>query len=201
MPATAVGVRSCAVCDEPLPPKRQSGGAPRRYCSRRCLTWASRNPGRQRSRRRTCQRCGTALPRDARTSRKWCGARCRKEHHLDPARGQLETLDQPTPESHVDSELVPWLMGTSEHGGDDPQPIPAPPDWYADAACNGHDPALWFPEGQGASPAEAIAVCRRCPVRSECADYATAEGFAFGVWGGVNLGRRGSAHSAANDAP
>ena len=56
--------------------------------------------------------------------------------------------------------------------------------WVYLAACSGHDPALWFPEG-GASTDEAIAICERCPVRVRCAEWAIAERFDVGIWGGL----------------
>ncbi|MFQ6144465.1 WhiB family transcriptional regulator [Streptomyces seoulensis] len=65
-------------------------------------------------------------------------------------------------------------------------PVPGP--WQADAACLCEDPELFFPVGE-AGPAlrqveEAKAVCRRCPVLSQCLDWAVAHGV-LGVWGGL----------------
>lgn len=61
------------------------------------------------------------------------------------------------------------------------------PDWMEHAACIDADPALFFPSsGQPSAPAKAI--CRTCPVRFECLEYAlvhetTSKG--HGVWGGT----------------
>ncbi len=57
--------------------------------------------------------------------------------------------------------------------------------WQADAKCLGYDPDLFFPE-QGASTAPAKNICRECPVRLKCLDYALEETIRFGVWGGLS---------------
>ena len=57
--------------------------------------------------------------------------------------------------------------------------------WLDRAACADHDPQLWFPEGKGASTDEAIAICERCPVRVQCAEFAIAERFDVGIWAGL----------------
>jgi WhiB family redox-sensing transcriptional regulator len=56
------------------------------------------------------------------------------------------------------------------------------PDWVADAACRGMDPALFFPE-RGESAKVPKAVCAGCPVQAECRDYGAGE--REGVWGGL----------------
>lgn len=40
------------------------------------------------------------------------------------------------------------------------------PDWRDQAACAGHDTALFFDH----KPARALAICHTCPVRVECLD-------------------------------
>lgn len=44
-------------------------------------------------------------------------------------------------------------------------------DWLAIAACRGHDPEMWAITGQGLTVDNraAIAICRRCPVKNDCA--------------------------------
>lgn len=61
--------------------------------------------------------------------------------------------------------------------------------WMADALCRGQHADLWFPNA-GAPTAWAIAVCNRCPVREQCADYADAHGERNGVWGGLTFEQR-----------
>lgn len=58
-------------------------------------------------------------------------------------------------------------------------------DWAATSACDGLTD-LFFPDDDGMYPFkdDAVAVCQRCPVRSECLDYSLATGEWIGVWGG-----------------
>lgn len=60
-----------------------------------------------------------------------------------------------------------------------------PPDWRASAGCKGADPDLFFPE-RGESTGAAKAVCRECPVRRDCLEYALANVEKFGIWGGLS---------------
>jgi WhiB family redox-sensing transcriptional regulator len=71
-------------------------------------------------------------------------------------------------------------------------------DWVRRAACRPGgehaDPELWFPLGKGpetrAQVEEATAICRECPVRVECLEYALEHKVPDGIWGGVTeLGR------------
>ena len=57
--------------------------------------------------------------------------------------------------------------------------------WQDHALCAQVDPELWFPE-KGGSTKDAKAVCRECPVRAECLEYALASQQEWGVWGGTN---------------
>ena len=57
--------------------------------------------------------------------------------------------------------------------------------WRAQAKCLGADFDLFFPE-RGKSTREAKAVCRACPVREECLDFAMRNGERFGIWGGLS---------------
>lgn len=61
--------------------------------------------------------------------------------------------------------------------------IPRP--WVKHAICRGIDPDLFYPE-RGESTAEAKAVCKECPVRTECGEYALEIGEKFGIWGGMS---------------
>ncbi|MCS0638399.1 WhiB family transcriptional regulator [Streptomyces sp. LP05-1] len=61
--------------------------------------------------------------------------------------------------------------------------------WRNAAACLEEDPDLFFPIGTG-GPAvvqaeEAKRVCRRCPVREQCLEWALETGQDVGVWGGL----------------
>ncbi|MFJ3142051.1 WhiB family transcriptional regulator [Streptomyces halstedii] len=61
--------------------------------------------------------------------------------------------------------------------------------WRTHAACRDEDPDLFFPIGT-TGPAlvqteEAKAVCRGCPVRQQCLDWALENNQDTGVWGGL----------------
>lgn len=58
--------------------------------------------------------------------------------------------------------------------------------WTRQAACRGHDPALFFP-GRGGSRqvAQARAICAGCCVRTECLAEAIGDSSTAGVWGGL----------------
>lgn len=61
-------------------------------------------------------------------------------------------------------------------------------DWSERATCREEDPELFFPVGNSpqAMEQEAAAknVCRRCPVVTECLQWALNDGQQHGVWGG-----------------
>jgi WhiB family redox-sensing transcriptional regulator len=57
--------------------------------------------------------------------------------------------------------------------------------WQDSSNCLGVDPDLFFPE-RGASTREAKEVCRGCVVRTECLEFALANGEKFGIWGGMS---------------
>lgn len=65
-------------------------------------------------------------------------------------------------------------------------------DWTDDAACRDADPDWWHPVGTTDDDyAPALAVCRTCPVASQCLERAMAietsrgDGARHGVWGGL----------------
>lgn len=61
---------------------------------------------------------------------------------------------------------------------------PAPGPWRARGACTIVPTEVFFP-GRGVSLEEARAVCRACPVREACRDYAIPLRELKGVWGGL----------------
>jgi WhiB family redox-sensing transcriptional regulator len=65
----------------------------------------------------------------------------------------------------------------------------ATPDWSAALCATSGDPDRWFPE-TGESPEEAQAICRACPIRAECLEWALATDQRFGVWGGASKQER-----------
>lgn len=65
-----------------------------------------------------------------------------------------------------------------------------PGSWRLDAACRNVDPVLFFPTGTARSAAEHIesakAVCRSCPVRLSCLEFALSSHQDAGIWGGAS---------------
>lgn len=51
------------------------------------------------------------------------------------------------------------------------------------------DPEVWFPTA-GAPTRTAKKICRKCPVREECLQYALDNKEAYGVWGGHDVRER-----------
>ena len=62
--------------------------------------------------------------------------------------------------------------------------------WRDAAACRHADPDLFFPAGTTGDAVEdtaaAIALCRRCPVREECLEFAMVTSQRDGVWGATS---------------
>lgn len=58
-----------------------------------------------------------------------------------------------------------------------------PDDWRHQAACAGHDPAMFFPS-RGESIDAARRICETCPVQTECLEHALENVEKFGIWGG-----------------
>ncbi|MFH8597348.1 WhiB family transcriptional regulator [Streptomyces rimosus] len=63
-------------------------------------------------------------------------------------------------------------------------------EWWEQAACLDEDPELFFPVGvtgpAAQQQADAKAVCRQCPVTSECLEWALETGQNHGIWGGTD---------------
>ena len=56
--------------------------------------------------------------------------------------------------------------------------------WRADALCSRTDPDLWFSPG-AIEHKEAKRICRDCPVRLDCLQYAMETPVDHGIWGGL----------------
>lgn len=65
------------------------------------------------------------------------------------------------------------------------QPRPSDEDWYSQAVCPETDPDAFFPE-KGGSTADAKKVCRGCPVKDPCLQWALDNDERYGVWGGLS---------------
>lgn len=62
-------------------------------------------------------------------------------------------------------------------------------EWMDQAVCAQVGSEIFFPVA-GANPYEAKQVCRNCPVKAECLDYALNQGMVHGVWGGLTEAER-----------
>lgn len=62
-------------------------------------------------------------------------------------------------------------------------------DWRDAALCAQVDPDRWFP-AKGETAADVKAICRQCPVRRDCLEYAVVNNEIWGVWGGLNSKER-----------
>ncbi|MFC0446824.1 WhiB family transcriptional regulator [Rhodococcus jostii] len=61
-------------------------------------------------------------------------------------------------------------------------------DWITRARCREGDPDRLFV--QGAAQRKAAALCRHCPVLTECGAYALDNRVEFGIWGGMTERQR-----------
>ena len=68
------------------------------------------------------------------------------------------------------------------------KPLPfddSPTAWMGQGNCRNYPPATFFPsDGVGVDRARAI--CKGCPVTTECLEYALEERIEHGVWGGCS---------------
>lgn len=99
-----------------------------------------------------------------------------------PSRARLD--------ERIPSKLTPEL----EPEGDFSIPPPTGLEnrWMRQAACLDHEPELFFPPGPAAIDhiAQAQAICRGCPVASDCLTVALADPTLVGVWGGTSDSQR-----------
>ena len=64
-----------------------------------------------------------------------------------------------------------------------------PMTWSLAASCDTADPDLFFPQ-PGADTSYARSICKACPVRRHCLDYALETKQKFGIWGGMTEAQR-----------
>lgn len=57
------------------------------------------------------------------------------------------------------------------------------------AACKGHDPHMFIDSGDNDDAAVAKKICRHCPVRRRCLDWAL-DNTSHGVWGAMTAKER-----------
>lgn len=56
--------------------------------------------------------------------------------------------------------------------------------WAEDAACANTPIEMWFNELGEQYDDTALRMCRGCPVKTECLDYALTRKLSDGIWGG-----------------
>jgi WhiB family transcriptional regulator, redox-sensing transcriptional regulator len=57
--------------------------------------------------------------------------------------------------------------------------------WRDQALCAQSDPDAWFPEKGGSTRVPKM-ICRGCPVKAECLEFALETDQRWGVWGGLS---------------
>lgn len=68
--------------------------------------------------------------------------------------------------------------------------VAEPEKWTEEALCREVDPDLWYPENHADQGRNAKMVCRRCPVRAACLEYALRHNEQYGIWGGLSRKQR-----------
>ncbi len=63
------------------------------------------------------------------------------------------------------------------------------PVWIEDARCRGLDLTAFFQRNQHTARG-ALQICRTCPVREPCLEYAISNEMDYGVWGGLTERQR-----------
>ena len=63
--------------------------------------------------------------------------------------------------------------------------------WDDEAACQSTDPDLFFPTEEF-SEQVAVRICRGCPVRTQCLEFALTARLEHGVWSGLTESKRRS---------
>ncbi|MDQ1506493.1 MAG: WhiB family transcriptional regulator, redox-sensing transcriptional regulator [Actinomycetota bacterium] len=77
-------------------------------------------------------------------------------------------------------------------------PVPrrpwTPEDWREVGSCRDSDPNLFYPVGRGRDALEQIeeakAICRTCPSREPCLEFAVTFRQVLGIWGGTSAEER-----------
>lgn len=64
--------------------------------------------------------------------------------------------------------------------------------WDIEASCQWIDPEVFFPDRPSDHAAAAKAICRGCPVRTPCLEFALDTRLDHGVWGGLTEHERRS---------
>jgi len=141
---------------------------------------------------KTCRKCGLTLPLDdfvtARERPDKRGARCKPCRREDVNEWARRARERRLAEAATVDNRRSFAARNRT------RTVATDSDWRDRAACRGEDPELFFPIGtKGAALlqiGEAKAVCRRCPSREACLDWAMESGQDAGVWGGLSEDER-----------
>lgn len=72
--------------------------------------------------------------------------------------------------------------------------------WQENAACQGEDGELFFPDRRDPAMLEtqelAKAICKSCPVTAECLNYSTVFNIEYGIFGGLDEKQRAQLRGA-----
>jgi WhiB family redox-sensing transcriptional regulator len=92
-----------------------------------------------------------------------------------------------------DDELttfIRWLMDALPgEEVPDPSALLKRPLWHEDALCRGMGPAA-FVTSRTTPDEPTTALCKKCPVRQDCLDFALTKPDLVGVWGGTTQAER-----------
>jgi WhiB family redox-sensing transcriptional regulator len=72
-----------------------------------------------------------------------------------------------------------------------------PESWVKSASCAQIGGDFWFPEGKGTQNNEAKAICRACPARAACLEYAMRTNQTEGIWGATTPFQRANMRRAS----
>lgn len=80
------------------------------------------------------------------------------------------------------------IAATRVGAGDRDRTLSTAPAWTDSASCSSTDPEIFFPEKGRKSEREtqiAKSICRECPVKQQCLEYALAYPDTHGIWAGL----------------
>lgn len=108
-------------------------------------------------------------------------------HRRLPCHCVREHKDPGPRATHRSSGVVVACRGLMEHRTADlPSAGHERPRWMLRGACRGEPIETFFTGRGGEAYDRARALCDRCPVRSDCAEYAIADPWIVGWWGGMS---------------
>lgn len=62
--------------------------------------------------------------------------------------------------------------------------------WKLNGACVDQNPEWWFVTPGDLRVLDAIRICKTCPIRERCLEYALTTDSAWGIWGGTTEKQR-----------